>query len=222
MSDLVQFTLNNVDSSAGVVVTSATVATGDEETIQDLSQVQNRFIQFYVSVEQVTDKCTEETDTKVTAEPVPSTSDTTVEEAGTETIPIVKSVIVPKETVVLEETTPGVDVQPEEPKLYFSLGGNTLTNGSTVSLDDIGEGEAALLCHTDHLNCCRASREGEFYYPDGSLVPVRAAGRSVYRNRGDGFIRLNHVGGAGTPVGQYRCDIPDSTGQVQKLFVTIQ
>ena len=230
MSNLVQFTLSNVDSSVGVVVTSATVATGDEETIQDLSQVRNRFIQFYVSVERVEDKCTEETVTKATTEPVPDTDDTIVEnkedsteeESATDAISIVESivdkVIVPEEIIETEETTP------VQPKLYFSLGGNTLTNGSTVSLSDIGEGDAALLCHTDHPSCCRTNLEGEFYYPDGSLVPVRAAGKSVYRNRGDGFIRLNRMSTAGTPLGKYRCEIPDSKGEVQKLhvFVTIE
>lgn len=201
--NLIEYTLNQVESvlsTVSIVVTSATVATGDEPTISDLSQVQNRFILFYVSLDKKTNTA------KVTTTPaiIPTTNQETP-------------------TPVVEVTEQTVDGSVNPPlALYFTLGDQIYLNGSTVSLDDIAEGDNALLCHTHSSDCCRTNLAGEFYYPDGGLVPVRAAGESMYRNRGDGFIRLNYNGGALTLLGRYRCVIPDINGALRSLFITIQ
>ena len=90
-------------------------------------------------------------------------------------------------------------------------------------ITDIGEGDtAALLCVTDRDGCCGApSPVGEFYYPDGSMVNIRASGDSLYRNRGNGFIRLNRRNNVLSPLGRYRCAIPDSNGVMQNIYVNI-
>ena len=88
---------------------------------------------------------------------------------------------------------------------------------------DIGEGEDALLCTTDRADCCSVVRAGEFYFPNGTQVPVAADViiRSYYRNRGDGFIRLNHRPNSGVATGRFRCEIPDADEALVILFVNI-
>ena len=183
-SDLISYTLP-IATSMQVVVTSATSATGDEETIRDLSDVQNRFIILYILGNSV----------------------------GNIELPVIDNVV---DQVVPEV----VVVQPQIPALHFELGSNVYIDGSTVSLSDIGEEDAALLCKTNNVNCCKSNFEGEFYYPNGNVVPVRALGHPVYRNRGDGFIRLNYYGSGGQ-TGLYRCEVPDSTGVMQSISINI-
>ncbi len=92
-----------------------------------------------------------------------------------------------------------------------------------MKISDIGEGDDALLCVTDSTDCCTAATTlaGEFYYPDGSVVGVRASGDSLYRNRGDQFIRLNRRGDVTSPLGRYRCDIPDASGATRSIYINI-
>lgn len=193
--------IRSSQESINVVVTSATSATGDEQTIKDLSDVQNRFIVFYIltsnnNVEQpVTDKVV----------------DVVIPDVVTDKV--VVPYVVPEEIVVQPEIIPA---------LHFEIGSTMYVDGSTVSLSDIGEGDAgALLCKTDKVGCCKSSLQGEFYYPDDTLVPVRAIGHPVYRNRGEGYIRLNYYGSGGAPTGLYRCEIPDSSGALQSISINI-
>ena len=92
---------------------------------------------------------------------------------------------------------------------------------------DIGIDDAALQCTTDSTTCCSNNspeeRGGEFYFPDeGGLVPVRIASFSLgyYRNRGSQLIRLNRWPN-GTTVGEFHCEIPNSSGRNLSLFINI-
>ena len=88
-------------------------------------------------------------------------------------------------------------------------------------VDDIGDQDSALLCVTSSQDCCTTDRRGEFYYPNGALVTALFGGEDFYRNRGDGFIRLNRRNGAISPTGSYRCEIPDAGGALGSIFITI-
>ena len=113
-----------------------------------------------------------------------------------------------------------------EAALGFVLNGVNYTNGSTVLRTDIGEGEAALRCTTDRVGCCTGDgKAGEFYFPNGTLVPILGAdpiphSRTYYRNRGTGFIRLNRRQ-ISTETGQFRCEIPDAIRTNVTLFINI-
>lgn len=103
----------------------------------------------------------------------------------------------------------------------FQLNGQFYASGSTLSLSSIGEGDSALLCTTD-APCCRPpNRAGEFYYPGNSPVRTEGTGDNLYRNRGDGMIRLNRRNGATSPTGTYKCEIPDSSELAQEIFITL-
>ena len=91
-------------------------------------------------------------------------------------------------------------------------------------LRNIGEGDAgALLCTTDRTACCTGtSRAGEWFYPDGRMVPILVDGQPYYRNRGSSLIRLNRRPNQGLSVmytGIYCCEIPDQNNVMQTLCV---
>ena len=106
----------------------------------------------------------------------------------------------------------------------MSLNGQPITNNSIVLLQSIGEGDAgALLCTTDRTTCCAgANRAGEWYYPDGRMVPIMGVGQPYYRNRGDMLIRLNRRPNQGLSemyTGVYCCEIPDQNYVIQTMCV---
>ena len=103
----------------------------------------------------------------------------------------------------------------------FMLGGKTYVDGDIILITDIRDGDDnALLCVTDNTNCCDVQRIGEFYYPDGSAVGYSTT-NSLYRNRGSQVVRLNRRDNTLSPVGRYRCEIPDSSGTIQRIYINI-
>ena len=46
-----------------------------------------------------------------------------------------------------------------------------------MDVDDIGENDTALLCHTNKTDCCRGpldhNKAGEWYYPNGTEVEIK-------------------------------------------------
>ena len=110
----------------------------------------------------------------------------------------------------------------------FTLRGRTYQNNSLVTLEDIGEGDAAaLLCVTDLTACCRSGDTpagmgalGDWFFPNGTAVPNTIVGFGgggtsgvpiiweFYRNRGSGVVRMNRRGGGVD--GIYHCEIPVS------------
>ena len=103
----------------------------------------------------------------------------------------------------------------------------TYPNGSTVLRTDIGERADALHCTTNSTTCCSnapgETRAGQFYFPDGTQVPVMGDATShYYRTRGSMMIDLNrrsHILTQST--GQFRCEIPNANGTTVNLFINI-
>ena len=109
------------------------------------------------------------------------------------------------------------------------LGNTIYLPGDSVLITDIGEqptdvrsnAGTTLVCVTTNVNseCCRGGDHsgggslGNWYYPDGSVVPSPGAetstdtvSRVVYTEQ----VRLSSLGGTATgPYGVYRCDVPD-------------
>ena len=95
-----------------------------------------------------------------------------------------------------------------------------------MSIHDIGEGEDALLCRTNKAGCCAAigSRAGEFYYPSRGTVRINKHRDELYRDRGEGVVRLNrrYLEGAAPPEsGLYCCHVPDACNDVQIACVNL-
>ncbi len=88
-------------------------------------------------------------------------------------------------------------------------------------ITDIGEGDNALLSvMTANTECCRTGANGEFFYPDGTAVGFSFS-NSLYRNSGEQLIRLNRRNGATSPLGRYRCAIPDASGVTRSVYINI-
>ncbi|CAI8005642.1 hypothetical protein GBAR_LOCUS4333 [Geodia barretti] len=102
--------------------------------------------------------------------------------------------------------------------------GHFLSNNSFIYYPDIGDyGDRALKCVTDSVNCCNNSTVGGWRDESGRPVYQGADGTTcLYVTRGDGVISLNRKRGCTDHTsGLWRCDIPDSSGESQSLYIYI-
>ena len=107
-------------------------------------------------------------------------------------------------------------------------------NNSVININLVGEGfeepqitdGGALECHTDDTTCCRGidnpdgPGRGEWYYPDGTVVPSPGGGTGFYRTRDHMVIRLNRDDTL-QPTGVYRCEIPGAGGVTITRYITL-
>ena len=105
----------------------------------------------------------------------------------------------------------------------FEYVGRLLSNNSLMYYRDIASGDLTLKCMTDNVDCCNDTSVGNWRDVRGSPVQKGRDGTScLYVTRGDGEISLNRKSGCidYTP-GLWRCDIPDSSGDMQSLYIYI-
>ena len=102
--------------------------------------------------------------------------------------------------------------------VWFSLGNTTYQNNSIVTLEDIGEGDDALLCMTNY--CCQTtqtqSSSENWFFPNGTRVPGSGNNWDFYRIRDQMVVRLNRRGGG--VEGIYRCDAMNVT---QSIYIGV-
>ena len=100
--------------------------------------------------------------------------------------------------------------------------GFDLSNNSYIYSIDIGYGDGALNCVTNSsVNCCNNTDVGGWRDESGTPVYQGADGTTcLYVTRGDGVISLHRNCSDHTP-GLWRCDIPDSSGEMQNLYIYI-
>ena len=105
----------------------------------------------------------------------------------------------------------------------FEHDGRSLSNNSFTSYRDIASGDVALKCVTDNVDCCNHTSVGNWRDVRGSPVQEGRDGTScLYVTRGDGEIILNRKSGCFDHTsGLWRCDIPDSSGDIQSLYIYI-
>ena len=106
--------------------------------------------------------------------------------------------------------------------VWFSLNGTTYQNNSNVTLENIGEGDDALLCKTNQTVCCQNPAIGNWYFPNGSRVPRRVVNKTswdFYRTRGRMEVHLNHRRGG--EEGIYRCEIPDTMNVTRSIYIGV-
>ena len=100
----------------------------------------------------------------------------------------------------------------------FEIRGDVLKNNSFVFRRDISEGQNdSLHCVTDNSDCCN-NGQGNWYDVTGGEVQQGPDGDSnLYVTRGDGVVYLNRRRGGQS--GMWRCDIPDSNGVQQSIYI---
>ena len=110
--------------------------------------------------------------------------------------------------------------------VWFSLRNVMFQNNSNVILEDIGDGDDSLLCKTNLTACCRlpytgehGSSVGNWFFPNGTIVPSNGAYRDFYRTRGHMVVGLNRRRGG--VAGIYRCVIPDSMNIPQTIYIGV-
>ena len=97
-------------------------------------------------------------------------------------------------------------------------------NNSYIYYEKINE-EVSLKCVTNmSINCCHDTNVANWRDERGELVQEGADdGTCLYVTRGDGVISLNRRNSDCIPPtsGLWRCDIPDSSGEIQSLYIYI-
>ena len=108
--------------------------------------------------------------------------------------------------------------------VHIQLNGCIIEENGSVSITDIGEGDAAVLCRTDKEGCCGVppGRAGEWYFPDNDRVGTAGGGGHFYRDRDEGVVRLNRRNNAMMPIGLFCCEIPDRNNTVQRLCIIVE
>ena len=118
--------------------------------------------------------------------------------------------------------------------VWFSLNGTTYWNNSIVMLEDIGEGDDALLCITNLTACYQPDvndtekavpASGNWYFPNRTRVPSNKVNYTsceeweFYRTRGQMVVCMNRRRGG--VEGIYRCEIPDAANVTQTIYIGV-
>ena len=107
---------------------------------------------------------------------------------------------------------------------HISHLGHSLPNNSFLCSRDIGNGDSALKCVTDVVTCCNSSDAANWRDERGREVQQGPDGAYCsYVTRGQQVISLNirSTYCASRPSGPWICDIPDSSGETQSLYIYI-
>ena len=105
-----------------------------------------------------------------------------------------------------------------QPYPQFEFKNRTLVNNSYVFRGAVGKGNDALNCVTDSANCCTDPDVGNWTDERGGAVYQGASGATaIYVTRGNGVVSYNRISGGSS--GMWRCDIPDSSGVMQSIYI---
>ena len=108
---------------------------------------------------------------------------------------------------------------------FQHLGNINMMNNSFIYYDKIDDEGGALKCVTNmSINCCHDTNVSNWRDERGELVQEGTDdGTCLYVTRGDGVISLNRRNSDCIPPtsGLWRCDIPDSSGEIQSLYIYI-
>ena len=92
-----------------------------------------------------------------------------------------------------------------------------------MTLEDIGEGDDALLCVTDQPACCRPpyynGAIGNWFFPNGTRVSSSDYNWDFHRIRGQSAIILQRRRGGVN--GIYSCVIPDALNKTQIIYIGV-
>ena len=105
--------------------------------------------------------------------------------------------------------------------VQFRFMNDEIVNHGIVTISDITASEP-LLCVTDRIDCCPPEESGvsngQWYFPDESAVPDEF-GDNFYQASVFAAVRLHRI--SDMTNGIYRCDIPDTMGDIRTLHIGI-
>ena len=109
-----------------------------------------------------------------------------------------------------------------QPVPRFEHDNGVLPNNSYILYSNITTGDRALKCVTDRVDCCTDPDVGNWTYETGRAVQQRANGANcLYVTRGQREVSLNRNSTCYPEFGLWRCDIPDSSGVIQSMYIYI-
>ena len=113
-----------------------------------------------------------------------------------------------------------------QPVLRFEHDNGVLPNNSYITYTQISTGDRALKCVTDSADCCTDPDVGNWTYERGRAVQQGADENTngdtcPYVTRGQGEVSLNRNSTCYPDFGLWRCDIPDSSGVIQSMYIYI-
>ena len=91
-----------------------------------------------------------------------------------------------------------------------------------MTLEEIGEGDDALICVTDQPACCRPPHSGaigNWFFPNGTRVPSSGMQWDLHRTRGQMVILLHRRRGGEN--GIYSCVVPDTMNVIQTIYIGV-
>ena len=90
-----------------------------------------------------------------------------------------------------------------------------------MTLEDISDGDDALLCKTNLSACCRSpNARGNWFFPNETRVPSSGNWNNAFhRTRGEMVVPLHRRRGGVD--GIYRCEIPDSMEVTQTIYIGV-
>ena len=83
------------------------------------------------------------------------------------------------------------------------------------------------MCRTDRDDCCRndpragETRQGDWRYPNGSLVDNSGSGNDIYRTRGASVVLLNRRNDATGSTGQYCCEVASAADSEARICINL-
>ena len=108
-------------------------------------------------------------------------------------------------------------------QLYFTWRGNRYEPGDSILIIDVGahHGDAgpgdSLVCNTTYVNtqCCTDEGDvGEWFFPNGSMVPHNDTVSQIVRTGHANQVHLNFRDHQESPTGEYTCVVPEMGGSV--------
>ena len=88
-----------------------------------------------------------------------------------------------------------------------------------MTLEYIGEGDAALLCMTEYSTCCKQPDRGNWFLPNGTRVPSSGQQWDFHRTRGNMTVSLHRRRGGED--GVYRCEVLDAMNITQTIYIGV-
>ena len=96
-----------------------------------------------------------------------------------------------------------------------------------MTLEDIGEGDDALLCITNYTACCQRPYTsemgpqalGNWFYPNGTRVQSSSIQWDFHRTRDRMVVSLHRRRGGAE--GIYHCQIPDTMNVNQTIYIGV-
>ena len=90
-------------------------------------------------------------------------------------------------------------------------------------LEDIGEGDDALLCRTNQTACCQESDSGgvlgNWFFPNGTRLLSEGGQLDFHSSRGQMVVVMHRRRGG--VEGIYRCEIADALNGTQTIYIGV-